>query len=92
MSLSVSHCPGYFQPWFPCSSRESISTARIHGDAAALCDSDNDSTVEEKQLIALVERGVDGLSSSPTEKLTRRMTELVAESYPLVFLDRNIER
>ena len=83
--------PDISNPWFPLLVKGIENTARIHGYAVALCDSDNDPEVEEKQLAALVERGVDGLIIIPTEDPTQRMAELVKEGFPLVFLDRTID-
>ncbi len=83
--------PDISNPWFPLLVKGIENTARIHGYAVALCDSDNGSDVEEKQLAALVERGVDGLIIIPTENPTPRMTELANEGFPLVFLDRTID-
>jgi LacI family transcriptional regulator, galactose operon repressor len=83
--------PDISNPWFPLLVKGIENTARIHGYAVALCDSDNDEGVEEKQLSALVERGVDGLIIIPTDTPTHYMAELVEQEYPLVFLDRDID-
>ncbi len=82
--------PDISNPWFPLLVKGIENTARIHGYAVVLCDSDNDPSIEEKQLDALIERGVDGLIIIPTEALSTSMASLVEDGYPLVFLDRNI--
>ena len=82
--------PDIANPWFPLLVKGIENTARIHGFAVTLCDSDNDPELEEKQLNALIDRGIDGLIVIPTDTARPRLGGLVNEGYPVVFLDRNI--
>ncbi len=83
--------PDIANPWFPLLVKGIENTARVHGFAITLCDSNNDPEIEKKQLSSLMDRGVDGLILIPTDSSGSRLRELAEGYVPVVFLDRDID-
>lgn len=84
--------PDIANPWFPTLIKGVENVSRLRGLNLVLSDSENDSRIESKNIETMVERNVAGLIVVPTNRQSEASIRLVESGFPVVFLDRQIER
>jgi DNA-binding LacI/PurR family transcriptional regulator len=84
--------PDISNPWFTLLIKSIENSANIMGFSIILVDSNNDPSVEKSNFFRLIEKGVDGLIVIPTENNATYMYDFIDEKFPIIFLDRCINK
>jgi LacI family transcriptional regulator len=84
--------PDLTNPLFPPMVRGIEDYLDPFGYTALLVNTDSDPQHETRGLDALAARQVDGFLIAPTEPRSKRVEEMIAESIPLVLLNRSLPR
>jgi LacI family transcriptional regulator len=84
--------PDILNPFFPLLIKGIENVARIQGFSIILCDSENDCDEESTHVQTLLEKGIDGLIFIPAPGKNALVEDLIEGNFPLVFLDRKVDR
>jgi len=84
--------PDISNPWFTLLIKSIENSANIMGFSIILADSNNDPSTEKSNFFRLIEKGIDGLIIIPTENNASYMHEYIDNNFPIIFLDRCINK
>jgi LacI family transcriptional regulator len=85
--------PDITNPFFPLLLKGIANIARVQNVQIALYDSSTDETIEKNNINMLLNNGINGLIMIPfSEHISPMILKLIEEKFPLVFLDREIDR
>jgi DNA-binding LacI/PurR family transcriptional regulator len=85
--------PEITNPYFPLLIKGITNIARVHEAEIVLCNADKDLKTEEYYINRLLDEGADGIIYIPfSEPVDPHIVRLIEAGYPLVFLDREIDR
>ena len=80
--------PDISNPFFSCIAKSVEKSARKLGYSILLCDSEEDTKIEENLLQLMIDRKVDGLIISPVGIEVNHLRRIAQKNIPIVLLDR----
>ncbi len=83
--------PDILNPFFTVLIKGIENAAKIQGYSIILCDSENDADIEARHIENLLKNGIEGLVFIPAPGRNSLIYALMADDFPLVFLDRKID-